>query len=47
MELHMNFLPKSFRAPEFLGLLAAIVGPQVIKYLSSSKTQSRRPRRRR
>jgi hypothetical protein len=24
MELHMNFLPKTFRAPELLGLLAAI-----------------------
>jgi hypothetical protein len=24
MELHMNFLPKAFRAPEFFGLLAAI-----------------------
>lgn len=24
MELHMNFLPKAFRAPELVGLLAAI-----------------------
>jgi hypothetical protein len=24
MELHMTFLPKSFRAPELFGLLAAI-----------------------
>ena len=24
MELHMTFLPKSLRAPEFFGLLAAI-----------------------
>ena len=24
MELHMTFLPKSFRAPELIGLLAAI-----------------------
>jgi hypothetical protein len=24
MELHMNFLPKSLRAPELFGLLAAI-----------------------